>query len=582
MTWVAANPNKLIPPGLNAGLAGASDAIAAYIDAVKQGLAFAQLYQKNFAAGVPDALALLVQGLIDVVEGILQAGKMHVLFIPMAKVFSGATSTVPPTLEDVATALGFSFESAGVTITSGATRAYSQLAGGQGGNAGFFSAFLRSLTDILDPNRPQYDSPKDAVVMSVVMAGAPTFAETVEMAAAFNRMFVPAANADLTARTIPTPQNVVAKIVTVPRAQRMGVQLSWEQPKNIYVLPFFPGVAIKATRYAVIRSTNNKAMTARSVTDLFSTRALTLGLTSDDAARSSKVIGIGSAANTSFVDDSELDRLKTYYYHVAWEVDVTEKGKTTTVKFDRLSNVAKTKTSVPYATQNSTPPDWTAYGSMTDLVPAVSVQIKVLLEQLRALSERRFGAAAQIAGTLDLLNEQLTTSLARLDELNASAKRFAAVLADPFPSMHATTFTGVGGNAFLVSELAQRLQDTSDSNRPPFDDSEYVMGLCIVGGGPRLADIKVLTDFLNTIFGTPAEENALFQILNVIDSVVTEQETVFGQNMQPTTDAVDPLTGLPVATVTPVLSEGGLPIATDDGENPNAGDTNIVDLSTLC
>ncbi len=585
MTWVAANPNTFMPAGLSGGLSAASDAITAYIKTLQDGLAFARLYQKNFHTSAPDAATAIVKALIDTIEGLLQTGKIHVLFIPMAKVFAqapGDNSNVPPTLNDVATALGFSFAEAGLVVTKDATQAYARLAGGRGGNKGFFNTFLSSLTDLLDANRPAYDSPKDAVVMGVALAGAQSFAQTVEMAASFNRIFKPAGNADLTARTIPNPQNLTTKIIALPQSQQMGVRLEWDAPKNIYVLPFFPGVSVKVSRYAVIRSTSNRAMSAKNVSDLFATRDLTVGLTSPDAAKAHTVVGIGSGSNTTFVDDATLDRLKTYYYHVAWEVVVTEKGVATTIKFDKLSNVAKTKTSAPYLSQNSVPPDWAAYGSLLDIVPDVSQQIKVLLEQLRAISERQIGAAAQINATVDLMNVQLVDSLAHLDELNTAVKRFTAVLAEPFPSLHSTTFSGVGGNAFLISELAKRLQDTSDSNRPPFDDSEYVMGMCIVGGGPRMADIQPVVDFLNSLFGTPNADNPLLGILNVIDTVVTAQETKFGQNMTATTETVDPLTGLPVRAETPALSEDGLPVQTNDPANPDAGFTNIVPLSDLC
>jgi hypothetical protein len=164
-------------------------------------------------------------------------------------------------------------------------------------------------------------------------------------------------------------------------------------------------------------------------------------------------------------------------------------------------------------------------------------------------------------------------------------QRFTAVLAQPLPALYATTFTGTGGNAFLVSELAKRLNDTTDDNRPPFDNNEYVMGLCVVAGGPREADIAPIADFLGLLFGT-TRDRAFFNILDVIDTVVTEQEAAFGPDMRPLvgTDpaTIDPLTGRPYATETPVIAEDGTAVESGDPANPNAGDTNIVPLSDLC
>jgi hypothetical protein len=601
MSWFAASPKAFVPSEVSAGVSATADLIGEYLDAARRGLALARLYQKSLGADAPDVLGTLVKAITDTVEGLLQAGRVHVLFVPMAKVIPpGAQDPgLPPTLADLGPALGFSFKEAGLALSRGAHDGYARLVGGQGGNAGFFTTFLQSLTDVLDPNRPQYDSPRDAVIMTVLMAGAPTFAETIEVAAAINRIFRPAGNSDLTARTIPTPQNLRAKVIAVPKAAGMGVRLEWDAPPERYALPFFPGVDIRVARYAVIRSTSAAAMAARSVTDFFSTRDLKLGTTSDDQAKASKVIAIGSGDNASYVDDDRLEPSKTYYYSVAWEVEITENGKTSRFRFDKISNVAKTRTATPHQTQTGLPPDWTAYGSLLELVPDLSLQAKTMLEQLRVVGDRSRGAASRVGRALDLADAQLAATLARVDELNAAVKRFAAALAQPLPSLHATTIEGVGGNAFLIGELAARLGDAADPHRPPFDDHEYVMGLCIVGGGPRLADIKPVADFLKAIFHPPDATNPLVGVLAVLDDVVGQQEATFGADLRPlpvNTDGtvtlpdgttvdpatIDPTTGRPAPAPTQVLGEDGIPVGTQDPNNPNAGDTNDVDLRDLC
>ena len=602
MTWFAANPTAFLPTGVSAGVSATADLIGQYLDTARRGLAIARLYQQSLGADVPDVLGTLIKAIVDTVEGLLQAGKVHVLFVPMAKVVASDSAdavTVPPTLSDVAHALGFRFKDAGISLSSGADVGYSKLVGQKGGSKGFFNTFLQSLTDVLDPNRPQYDDPKDAVVMTVIMAGAPTFSETIEIAAALNRIFRTSGNNDLTSRTIPTPQNLKTKVIAVPKATRVGVRLTWDAPESVVTLPFFPGVKIRVNRYALIRSTSAAAMAAKSVTDFFSTRDLKVGTSSDDQAKASKVIAIGSGANSSYVDDDHLDKSKTYYYCVAWEVEVTESGKTSKLRFDKVSNVAKTRPSTPQQTQNSVPPDWAAYGSLLDLVPDVSLQVKTMLEQLRVVGDRRHGAASRVSRALDLASAQLAEALARVDSLNAAVKRFSAVLGQPLPSLHATTIEGVGGNSFLIGELAARLTDTSDPHRPPFDDHEYVMGLCIVGGGPRLPDIKPIADLLKTLFHPPVSSNPLLGVLAVIDDVVAQQEATFGADLRPLSlnsdgtvtlpngttaapDAVDPGTGQLRIVPLPVIGEGLIPLDTSDPDNPNASDSNNVDLGDLC
>jgi hypothetical protein len=160
---------------------------------------------------------------------------------------------------------------------------------------------------------------------------------------------------------------------------------------------------------------------------------------------------------------------------------------------------------------------------------------------------------------------------------------------------------GVGGNAFLVSELASRFDDTSDPDRPPFDGNEYVMGLCIVGGGPRLPDIKPIADFLEALFGSPGADNPLLGVLTVIDDVVAQQEQAytFGPDLRPlptnadgtvtladgtTVDpsTIDPDTGAPATTPSTVVGDDGTSLTGPDPANPNAGETNVTDIELLC
>ncbi len=601
MNWFAASPKEFVPSEVSAGVSATADVIGQYLDTARRSLAIARLYQKSLGADAPDVLGTLIQAITDTVEGLLQLGRVHVLFVPMAKVIAAGAqdAALPPTLADLGPALGFSFKEAGLALSRGAHDGYARLVGAQGGNAGFFTTFLQSLTDVLDPNRPQYDNPKDAVVMTVLMAGAPTFAETIEVAAALNRIFRPPGNSDLTARTIPTPQNLRAKVIAVPKAVGMGVRLEWDAPPERYALPFFPGVDIRVARYAVIRSTSAAAMAARSVTDFFSTRDLKVGTTSDDQAKASKVIAIGSGDNASYIDDDRLEPSKSYYYGVAWEVEITENGKTSRLRFDKISNVAKTRATAAHQTQAGAPPDWVAHGSLLELVPDLSLQAKTMLEQLRVVSDRSRGGASRVGRALDLAGAQLVATLARVDELNAAVKRFAAALAQPLPSLHATTIEGVGGNVFLIGELAARLGDAADPHRPPFDDDEYVMGLCIVAGGPRLADLKPVVDFFKALFHPPDAANPLLGVLAVLDDVVGQQEATFGADLRPlplnadgtvtlpdgstvAPESIDPSTGQVAIAARPVIGEDGTPLDSLDPHNPNAGDTNHVDLGDLC
>lgn len=601
MTWSALKLGSLVPTQVTSGVSDVSTAITAFTRTIQQNLDIMQAFQRTLEIGAPSIFAQTVSAISGMVEALLQTGKVHVLFVPIAKVVDRSSTPTPGTLESFCQILGFDLDTSAIDMNPSAAAGYAQLANQSGGNRGFFNTIAMAIADSLDPNRPQYDDPKDAVAVTILMAGAPTFAEIVEVGSAFNGVFGTSGNDDLTARTIPSPQGLRSKVIAVPTANTLGVRLDWETPQPAYALPFFPGVTTRVARYAVIRSTHKKAMDARTVLDLFTTRTLTKGLKSNDAAKTSEVIAVGSGMNSSYVDDSKLDATKTYYYTVAWEVEVTEKGKKTTLPFDKVASVVKVNARAAASTQNSLPPDWLASPTLIDVMPGVAVTLRTMIEQLKALADTKTGVGLHAGAALNLSSQMLTEALSRVDDMNASLQRLTAQLARPLPALYATTYAGLGGNAFLMGELAARLEDRTDENRPPFDGHEYVTGVCIVGGAPRLADVQALLSLMQLLFQTPEDDHPLSSILQTIDNVVTQQEAAvtFGpglQNMPMNTDGtvtlpdgttadpatIDPLTGLPTVTPGVTISESGVPVSGESASNPNAGFTNKIALRDLC
>jgi hypothetical protein len=197
-----------------------------------------------------------------------------------------------------------------------------------------------------------------------------------------------------------------------------------------------------------------------------------------------------------------------------------------------------------------------------------------------------------LTNTLEMLEQNVTRFATQISQLNTQAKRLNAMFNVPLPSLHATSIAGVGGNAFLMGELAKRLNDKTDPNRPPFDQNQYVMGICIVAGGPRQADIQPIIDFLGALFGTEEPANPLLDVLTSLDAVVDAQETfVFGPDMtqyRVTTESptlpsdIDPTTGLPYVIPKPVIADDGTAVDTLDPKNPDAGKTNVKTNEELC
>lgn len=592
--WEAIDLKHFLPPAIPEAVSDLTRIIDEFLTVYRVGITTARAFLSSLDHGEVDVLQLLIQALTDLVEGFLQAGKIHVLFVPIPKMLPpvlNQAATVPPTLDDIAFELGFDFRETAIVFSSGANEAYSDMLAQRAGNAAFFRTFVDSISDPLDVNRPQYINPGDAVAMTVLLVGAPSFSQLVEVASSFNRLFRPSTNMDLTSRMVPVPQGLRAKVIGLPAAQRIGVRLDWSVPAPVFTSPYFPAVTTRVVKYAVIRSTDARvASSATNVLDFFSTKDLVEGLTSDDSTKSSKVIAVGSGANSNFVDDDPtLDRTKTYFYCVAWQIQVDENGATKTLPFDRVSNVAKTFIRVAPAGQ-AQPPNWTAYGSAIDIAPEFAVTVRTLLEELKTFSDRLRSPASATSSVLQLVEKNADEFGKRLDDLNARIKRLAAVLNEPMPGLYSTSMTGLGGNAFLIGELAARIQDKTDPNRPPFDDNEYVMGICLVAGGPRMADITPAINFFKQFFGAPDPQAPLLRILTAMDAAVDGIETVTlgpnlkplprnadgtvtlpnGQKVDPAT--IDPNTGLPRVTPKPVIADDGQPVDTMSPKNPYAGD----------
>jgi hypothetical protein len=591
--WSNVNFSDFVPQPVTSSISAITNVIDQFLVLYKQALQLAKGYENSFDAGGFDILGTLVQAIVDTFEGLLQAGKLHALFVPMQKQVPSTPGLVPLSLEALSINLGLSWTASAKILQSGANQDYQAMLSKRGGNQGFYSTFVESLTDVFDPNRPQYLSSQDYVACTVLMAGAPSFVELVDVASALNRVFRPDGDENLTARLIPVPRDLRLKVIGLPTATKIGVRLDWSTPTPVYSSPYFPKVGMVVAQYAVIRSTNKKVTKAKSVLDFFATQNLTVGLTSTDAAQSSKVLAIGSGTTSSYVDDDpSLDAATAYYYCVAWRVTISEAGVDKTLAWDRVSSVQKTRVRAASKTANSKPPDWKAFGSMLDIMPDVAVTVRTALEQVKRIGQRNGGVSTSLSTGIKALTDNATQFGMGLDDLNARLKRLGAIFDKSLPGLYYTSFAGQGGNFYLMSQLATRLNDKSDPNRPPYDGNEYVIGVVLVGGGPRQPDVQPIVDFMQLLFGSSNGSNALVGIINAIESVVSAQEQkTFGPSLQPIPSSTGSSAGAtPVTPVTPgapvtstvsvppaTFASDGTPIGSLDPSNPNAGFTGQPD-----
>lgn len=581
--WSALDAGALIPADLITAVKGvarlATGAIQVMQDAIDAVASVPSL------PDFPDPTSAAAATVIKTLDALVTGTKAHIALIPISKTIpSQPPPRAPATVDDLQAWLDIRLGPA-----TGTAEAYQALVSGVGGNAGFYRAFLESLFDIGDPNRPQFINQSDAVTMIVIMTGAASYASAANAASVIDQLVRPAgAGGGAGGRVLPIPQNVTARPVASTTGGRLAVQVSWDPPQGVITLPYFPGLSMAVRRYAVLRVTKTAATSVRSVLDLFSTQNLVDGMTAPGA----KVIAIGSGLNSRFLDtDPPSDPTDPLYYCVAWETAVVEPSGTVTMPFDQVSGMAKVAATAPPPIASGSPPDWRSVSAAIDVFPGVSDVVRRVLAQLGSLVEGKPNPTTRLKTAMKDAASMAQRLSARAGDLLIDVDRLQASLSRPLPTLHAIQLTsGTGGNAFLAAELARRLGDLSDRARPPFDAGEYVCGVCIVAGAPRLADLAPVIALFGSLVSPADEDNPLLSVLTAIDTVVTQAEvTVFGPGMQPIVPiagqpiaAVDPLTGRPPAPVTPVISAGGVPVTAEGPGNPNQGETNVTPTSDLC
>lgn len=578
--WNAVDPNDLLPADLIDGVHSLASLAHDVLSSAKAALSSVPALPGLPA--LPNPAAAAAAALLDALEGLLTGAKVHVLAIPISKLPPlPEPPRLPATVANLEQWLDVQLGSSVDTA-----QAYQALLAGSGGNAGFYRAFAESFFDTGDPNRPQFFKQSDAVTMAVVMAGASSYGSIAQAASVFDQLFRPkGAVGSFDSRVTPTPQNVTAKPVPSASGASIGVRVEWDPPQPVFSFPYFPGLAIEVSRYAVIRLIGPKSPSVTTVLDVFTTQDLVVGTTS----KRGTVVAVGTGLNSSYLDTTAPPADGSpVYYCVAWETRVTEPSSTSIGKFDKVSTVTKVSQVAPPPSQTGSPPDWSSFGAAADAFPALAANVQTVIERAKSLVGGRPSPSSRLA-------DALKTSAAMAERLENKAidlmndvDALAESLARPLPSLHVTRITSAtGGNGFLMSELARRLGNLSDPTRPPFDHGEYVCGACFVAGAPRLADLSAAIAFFDALFGPATPSNPLMGVISAIDTAVTAAETtVFGSNMRPLTAeqavGVDPLTGRTPPPIEPIIAASGDPVASESPDNPNAGNTNRTPLSDLC
>lgn len=527
---------------------------------VAQAHAYSTFLRINEGAPVDAASAALQAGLLaatNLLNGVLDDTGAYVLLIPIPK--KGLVGVVSsPDMPSEPGSNFVQFPTTGVLSQLSAATAdrlrtspsfatlFSEGSVAIGGNPYVVKTVGESLYDLGDRNRPKFTN-DSYWAYTLLMTGANDLSTVIRAAQLFDRLFVKG-NASGAVGASKSVANVVPSGLRVgPSGRGTFAVLEWETVPASRILESYDRARVTATEYAIIASTDFRAKTASSVLDLFGTSNLTAGLTGLYGSRVLAVTPYDGVVSR-YLDERTFEQGSTVYYHIAFKTRIENDPPTASTQApppqDRRPGVPRSATNEPvqlpygplsscaeYRVRKATDarlskaPDWIRSPSLAQLIPGVDSVVDRVNERLTEL--RRISArGSEINGALlRALERQVSRLETQIAELTQLLNRVNDTLSGAPPGVFATTRSGSGSVGAFLTDIATALDDTSDSNRPPFDSGdEFVVGALILAVGPNAAGVAAAFDSLLALFGPPDTTGALAGI-NSVTASLTDVET---------------------------------------------------------
>lgn len=526
-SWITFNPINM---AAIEAIENVKSTIVPVIDAVRTILELIKSLVEtvlSFLTDITDIAAAAVKAAIDAVRAVitdlLDIGSFHGILIPVART-------------DLETTQSFLLDATlgGLTFPNVPPETAEELAG-SGGNNGFMNLVAESLSDELDPNRPQYDA--DAhIAAAVIVLGAPTDYEILKLLDKLSRALkIPGFTSSFT--PLPRPQGLRASVVASQRgsnffgdanyvgepdsAHPYGVKLDWDLEKSKVI-------SVEERLTAAGTVTVTKSISGVVIWRAEHPTVLKPSMSAVTLAKIGEEIGSFEfdGFTSSFYDNTiELDTQYSYAvgYLVTIEEQVTaplvEGGATedepTVVAQDVFSVVTAdiSTTNLTLPATKGVPPDWVRVNLLDMLAPGIRPWVeRNIIKFLDVLEETTEGSVEQIKKYVDFLEAQLEYYSNVAEEVVSTVEEIIDVLTWPAVYSGVTliysspdTFKkgiGGGGNQLFLSQLSQALTDQNDPNRPPFDrGTEAVCGIILMAGSETYGGIAKTIDFFETLFG---------------------------------------------------------------------------------
>jgi hypothetical protein len=409
-----------------------------------------------------------------------------------------------------------------------------------GGNAYFLKTLLESVYDAGDANRPRFPA-NGVYAYALFLAGASDLTSLASALPFFDRMFG-LQGASTTGQGIADAIPTNVRAILQPRGT--SVSLAWEPAPVTRLLSVFDGGVRTATHFAVIRSTDFRAKTARQVSDLF-TGTLTEGATGNYGSR---VVAIRpyDGVLSRWVDEGPLEPGQRYFYHLAYrtrldrnplrpQTEGTAPARTD-AGYHQLSACAEVEIPRANARANNpqtrgTPPDWLRTPSLARIFPPANASVDLALAYLSRMVSGATTVAAYDQQVLDFLDREIARMGREVDSFSRFASSLAAAFQTPDVGVYTTTGGGTGNVGTFIADVAAKLADTSDDNRPPFDTGdEFVTGIVLLAVGASPIEIAAAAAAFQALFApTPTRSGAGMGVSSVLTELATVEAELLAQ-----------------------------------------------------
>jgi len=402
-----------------------------------------------------------------------------------------------------------------------------------GGNAGFVRQVTESFDDLGDDNRPQL-ADTDAVAGMYLVAGATNIASIIPFTNGMSSLLAPGKPTALDAPAMPTPQNLKAKVVN-----GSAVSLKWDFQPPLVEIPAL-GTYAAVTEVAIIKSTSVKMLSATTCQGLFGSSQLTSSTKTGDEKTEVVVVipHTGVDFKSAVIDATEHKPGVGYYYAASYHVKLgTSKelstGGGTDLGFLRLSNVVKVYyPKTDHGTPRSitgVPPDWYRTPRTIDLFPAIGGLLDQVAGLTAQLGKTTEGYSDLLKSNVKIIEQQIQGYTDLATQLTATSSSISAFSSINLGTVSSRAFSGTGGVNFVKKDLIKAFGDTSDPNRPPFDDDEFVSGVVILATTPSA--VALLEKILGSISSGASDVAAALEKIDV--ALAPIEAAAFNDDMTP-------------------------------------------------